>query len=36
MFDIEAELKELDETTKMMIEEVDTMTARKEKELMTI
>lgn len=33
---IEAELKELEDITKAMIEQVDAMTARKEKELMTI
>ena len=33
---IESELKELEDTTKSMIEQVDSMTARKEKELMTI
>lgn len=34
--DIESELKELDETSKLMIEQVDDMTDRKEKELMTL
>lgn len=33
---IEAELKELDDITKTVIDQVDTMTARKEKELMTL